>query len=85
MAPLAQLVVTWREGLADYIRAEGKKNGVSIAPRFPEDREDGDPEQCRISFFEAAGRSRAGEHRRQGPGLPSERDLSDAQLFLEPG
>jgi hypothetical protein len=39
MAPLAQLVVTWRENLADYIRAEGKKNGVSIAPRFPEDND----------------------------------------------
>jgi hypothetical protein len=30
MVPIAQLVVTWRESLADYIRAEGKKNGVSI-------------------------------------------------------
>jgi hypothetical protein len=37
MAPLAQLVVTWREALADHIRAEGKKHGISIAPRFPEE------------------------------------------------
>jgi hypothetical protein len=36
MAALAQLVVTWREQLAEYIRAEGKKNGVPIAPKFPE-------------------------------------------------
>jgi hypothetical protein len=36
MAPLAQLVVTWREALPEHIRVEGKKNGVSIAPRFPE-------------------------------------------------
>jgi hypothetical protein len=36
MAPLAQLVVTWREQLAEYIRAQGKKNGVPIASRFPE-------------------------------------------------
>jgi hypothetical protein len=42
MAPLAQLVVTWREALADHIRAQGKKNGVSIAPRFPESD---DPEE----------------------------------------
>jgi hypothetical protein len=35
LAPLAQLVVTWREELAEHIRAEGKKEGVSIASRFP--------------------------------------------------
>jgi hypothetical protein len=38
MVPLAQLVVAWREELAEHIRVEGGKNGVSIAPRFPEIR-----------------------------------------------
>ena len=37
LAPLAQLVVTWREALADHIRAEGEKHGVSIRPRYPAD------------------------------------------------
>ncbi len=34
MAPLAQLVVTWRDELAEHIRVKGKSNGVSIAPRL---------------------------------------------------
>jgi hypothetical protein len=37
LVPLAQLVVTWREELADHIRAEGKKHGISIRPRHRED------------------------------------------------
>jgi hypothetical protein len=39
MAPLARLLVQWREDLADHTRAEGKKNGMLIRPRYPEDEE----------------------------------------------
>jgi hypothetical protein len=35
MAPLGRIVGDWRESLADHLRAEGKKNGVHIHPRFP--------------------------------------------------
>jgi hypothetical protein len=36
MSPLGRLI-DWREALADHIRDEGKKHGVDIRPRYPED------------------------------------------------
>jgi hypothetical protein len=43
MAPLGSIVGSWRESLADYLRSEGAKHGVSIHPRFPEDLDTDQP------------------------------------------
>jgi hypothetical protein len=37
MSPLGRLIGDWREALADHVRAEGKKRGVDIRPRYLED------------------------------------------------
>jgi hypothetical protein len=37
MAPLGRIVGNWRESLADHLRSEGQRRGVSIHPRFPEE------------------------------------------------
>ena len=43
MEPLGSIVGNWRESLADHLRAEGKKHGVAIHPRFPEDPDTDQP------------------------------------------
>jgi hypothetical protein len=36
-SPLGRLIGDWREALADHLRAEGKKHGVDLHPRYPEE------------------------------------------------
>ena len=43
MAPLGNIVGQWREALADSLRTEGEKHGVTIRPRFPEELDDQQP------------------------------------------
>jgi len=42
MSPLGRVIGDWREALADHVRSEGKKHGVDIHPRYPEDPDAGE-------------------------------------------